>query len=97
MNISEFQKLIKHLYFKKDKERGLYKTFIWLVEEIGELANLIKSNDMTKEDIKEELADITAWTISIANILEIDIESALIDKYPNKCRKCNSSPCQCEE
>ncbi len=97
MKVSEFQKLIKELYSKKDIERGLYKTFIWLIEEVGELASIIKSKEIRKEEIKDELADIIAWTVSIANILEVDIENALIDKYPNKCRNCNSSPCICEE
>ena len=97
MNISEFQNLIKQLYIKRDKERGLYKTFIWLIEEVGELATLIKSKEMLKEKFKDELADIIAWTISLANLLEIDIQEALINKYPYKCRKCKSSPCKCEE
>ena len=97
MKVSEFQKLIAQLYLKKDKKRGVHKTFIWLVEEIGELASLFKFNEVNTESIKDELADIIAWTVSIANILDIDIEEALINKYPYKCSKCNSSPCTCEE
>ena len=97
MKVSEFQKLIAQLYLKKDKKRGLHKTFTWLVEEIGELASLIKLSKVNIKSIKDELADIIAWTVSVANILDIDIEEALIDKYPYKCSKCNSSPCKCIE
>jgi NTP pyrophosphatase (non-canonical NTP hydrolase) len=97
MKVSEFQKLIAQLYLKKDKKRGLHKTFTWLVEEIGELASLIKLSELDIKSIKNELADIIAWTVSVANILDIDIEEALIDKYPYKCSKCNSSPCKCVE
>ncbi|MFW9950714.1 MAG: MazG nucleotide pyrophosphohydrolase domain-containing protein [Candidatus Thorarchaeota archaeon] len=97
MKISEFQNLIKQLYFTKDKERGLYKTFIWLTEEVGELANLIKAKEIIKENVKDELADIIAWTISLANILDIDIEEALLNKYPHKCPICNSLPCKCDD
>lgn len=97
MKISEFQKLIAQLYLKKDNARGLHKTFDWLVEEVGELASLIKFSEVNKKKVKDELADIMAWTVSIANILDIDIEEALIYKYPYKCSKCNSAPCKCEE
>ncbi len=97
MKVAEFQNLIKDLYFKKDKERGLYKTFIWLIEEVGELATLMKAKEIKKESVRDELADIIAWTISLANILEIDIEDALLNKYPFKCGNCNSSPCKCDD
>ncbi|MHA1254180.1 MAG: MazG nucleotide pyrophosphohydrolase domain-containing protein [Promethearchaeota archaeon] len=95
MKISDFQKLMKELYFHRDSERGINRTFIWLVEEIGELANLLKYEKIEKKHISEEIADIIAWTNSLANLLDIDIEKALSEKYPQKCIKCNSSPCQC--
>ena len=97
MNISDFQDLIKKLYYQKDLNRGLKSTFIWLIEEIGELATLINSQNIDKEEFSEELADIIAWTFSIANLIEIDMEKALLSKYPNKCKKCNSSPCKCRK
>ncbi len=95
MKISDFQNLMRELYFHRDSERGINRTFIWLVEEIGELANLIKYEKIEKKHISEEIADIIAWTNSLANLLDIDIEKALSEKYPQKCLKCNSSPCQC--
>jgi len=97
MKISDFQNLLKDLYLQKDLKRGVKSTFIWLIEEIGELATLLNAADVDKKKVSEEIADIIAWTISIANILDIDIEKALSDKYPNKCKKCSSSPCRCEK
>jgi NTP pyrophosphatase (non-canonical NTP hydrolase) len=95
MRFSEFQTLIKELYYTKDHARGVNGSFIWLVEEVGELATLLKKEDLELDKISEEIADIIAWTSSIANLLDIDIESALRQKYPNKCSKCNSKPCVC--
>ncbi len=95
MRISEFQALLKKLYLHKDLNRGIKSTYIWLIEEIGELATLINAQELDKKKISEELADIIAWTISMANTLNIDIEEAISSKYPNKCKKCNSSPCNC--
>jgi len=96
MKISEFQDLMKELYFHQDSERKVKGTFIWLVEEVGELANLLKgSNEFELDKISDEMADIVAWVCSLANLLDIDLEKALINKYPNKCSKCNSNPCFC--
>ncbi len=97
MKISDFQDLLKELYLQNDLNRGVTSTFIWLVEEIGELATILNSTDVDKQKVSEEIADIIAWTISIANILDVDIEKALSDKYPNECKKCSSSPCICEK
>ncbi len=93
MRISEFQKLIRDLYFEKDKKRGLEKTFIWFVEEVGELAEAIRKG----ENVGEEIADVFAWLVSLANILGVDVEREVLRKYPYKCVKCNKIPCECEE
>ncbi|MCP4764382.1 MAG: nucleotide pyrophosphohydrolase [archaeon] len=96
MKISEFQKLMKDLYFHQDSKRGIDKTFIWLVEELGELARILKKgSELDSNRISEEMADIIAWISSLANLLEIDLEKALNIKYPKKCIKCNSNPCCC--
>jgi len=95
MEIREFQKLIKKLYFHKDSERGVEKTFIWLCEELGELAEALLKKD--KAMLKEELADVFAWLVSLANLLEIDLEDAVREKYPEFCVKCGKAPCECKE
>lgn len=97
MKISEFQNLIKKLYIEQDQKRGIHKTFLWLIEEIGELANLLKKREIDIDKISEELSDIIAWTTSLSNLLNIDLESALFKKYPNMCIKCKSNPCICWE
>ncbi len=95
MKISDFQQLMKELYFHQDSKRGSKGTFLWLVEEIGELARIVKGNEIDKEKAAEEIADIIAWVNSLANLLDIDVEKALDDKYPGHCKKCNKNPCNC--
>ncbi|MCH4814185.1 MAG: MazG nucleotide pyrophosphohydrolase domain-containing protein [Saccharolobus sp.] len=79
MELRELQSKMKEMYFEKDSQRGIYATFTWLVEEVGELAEALLSND--SDSIQEELADVIAWTVSIANLKGIDIEEALKKKY----------------
>jgi NTP pyrophosphatase (non-canonical NTP hydrolase) len=93
MEIHEFQEMMKHLYFERDSARGVQGTFNWLVDEVAELGEELKGID--KEATEKELADVIAWLASLANILGIDLEKAALNKYNNKCPKCQSSPCQC--
>ena len=95
MNIREFQALIKDLYFEQDQKRGLKNSYIWLIEEIGELASVLKKPEINLDEASEELSDIFAWTTSIANLLNVDLETALNKKYPSMCIKCKSNPCLC--
>jgi NTP pyrophosphatase (non-canonical NTP hydrolase) len=93
LQIHEFQEMMKHLYFKRDSERGIDGTFNWLVDEVAELGEEIKGKD--REATEKEFADVIAWLASLANILGIDLEKAALNKYNFKCPKCQSSPCAC--
>ncbi|RLE75833.1 MAG: nucleotide pyrophosphohydrolase [Thermoprotei archaeon] len=81
MTLREFQEIIRKAYFERDSARGLDRTFIWFIEEVGELARAIKSGDM--DNIEEEIADVAAWLVSIANLLDVDFEKAILKKYRN--------------
>lgn len=78
MHIREFQKLIYDKYDKTDRERGVPKTFMWFIEEVGELSTALAGQD--KENQQEEFADVLAWLCTLANISDIDLEKAL-EKY----------------
>ena len=75
MRIKEAQELIRSAYYKRDSKRGLYATFTWLIEEVGELAEALLSGHVGS--IEEELADVFAWLLSVANLVGIDLETAL--------------------
>ncbi|MGB9719884.1 MAG: MazG nucleotide pyrophosphohydrolase domain-containing protein [bacterium] len=94
MDLNEYQEIIKEIYFEKDSNRSLDKTFNWLVEETGELARAIRKKD--KKMITEEFADCLAWLLSVGSILGIDAEKAM-EKYAKGCPKCGKMPCGCNE
>ncbi|MGD0786224.1 MAG: MazG nucleotide pyrophosphohydrolase domain-containing protein [Sedimentisphaerales bacterium] len=81
MHIKDFQKLIAERYLQRDSERGTPKTFMWFIEEVGELATALADEKTTKKEKEEEFADIIAWLCTLANINDVDIEQACIDKY----------------
>jgi NTP pyrophosphatase (non-canonical NTP hydrolase) len=79
MQIIEFQKMMRQLYFKRDFERGVNGTYNWLVDEVEELGEeLRKGTD--QEATEKEFADVIAWLASLANITGIDLEKAAVKK-----------------
>jgi len=74
MKISEFQQLISQKYEKRDRQRGIPATFMWFIEEVGELATALVSEDPKNK--KEEFADVFAWLCTLANISDVDLENA---------------------
>lgn len=74
MEIGEFQHLIARKYEKRDRQRGVPATFMWFIEEVGELATALASDD--KANKEEEFADCFAWLCTLANISDIELEKA---------------------
>ncbi len=74
MQIGEFQELIRERYEKRDRQRGTAATFMWFIEEVGELATALSEQD--GENKAEEFADVFAWLCTLANINDIDLEEA---------------------
>lgn len=78
-DLSCVQEAMKAAFYERNHSRGLYATFAWLVEEVGELAEALIKGDRSR--IEEELADVLAWTLSIANLVGVDAVRALERKY----------------
>jgi NTP pyrophosphatase (non-canonical NTP hydrolase) len=93
MELRNFQRLMKELYFHRDRQRGVEKTFMWVTEELGELGRAIRKQD--ESGIEEEMADVLAWLFSLRNVLGIDVEEAALSKYSEVCPQCRKIPCEC--
>ena len=83
ITLQQFQELIFRRYFQTDSKRGSAKTFLWFMEEIGELSSALANAERGKGDrdnLQEEFADVLAWLCTLANINDVDLTAA-IDKY----------------
>jgi len=94
VTLRQLQEQIRRTYFERDAERGLERTFLWFVEEVGELARLLKSDRRDAQALQGEFSDVLAWLLSVANLAGVDIEEAA-QRYANDCPKCHASPCRC--
>ena len=94
VSLRDFQQLIRTMYFEKDVERGISGTFMWLMEEMGELATALRTGH-DPENLAEEFADVVAWLTTIANVAGVDLSAALQKKYGSGCPGCGLLSCEC--
>ncbi len=78
ITLKDFQKLIDNI---DHKNNAIDKYFYKLTEEVGELAQAIRKNKRLAETgeikgtIEEELYDVLYYTICLANLYRIDLET----------------------
>lgn len=81
MEISALQQIVKERYFKTDSERGIYHTALWFHEEVGELSSAIATGD--QQNAREEFADVLMWLLTLANLMDVNMEEAVADYLKN--------------
>jgi NTP pyrophosphatase (non-canonical NTP hydrolase) len=95
MDLRDFQQLIERMYSHKDRARGTAGTFLWMMEEVGELAAAV--GEGTHEQKQEEFADVLAWLATLANVEGVDLSDAVRAKYGDGCPGCGKYVCTCDE
>ena len=95
LSVGDLQRHIHKMYFEKDVARGVEGTFMWLMEEVGELASALRGDD--EENLAEEFADVIAWLTTIANVAGVDLNAALVAKYGSGCPGCHRLVCECPD
>ena len=83
------------MYFEKDQARGIPGTFMWLMEEVGELSTALREDN--PQNLSEEFADVLAWLTTIANLAGVDLAEAIQTKYGSGCPGCNQFACSCPD
>jgi NTP pyrophosphatase (non-canonical NTP hydrolase) len=95
ITLADFQQLIRNMYIEKDIARGIDGTFMWLIEEVGELASALRNG--THEERSLEFADVLAWLATIANVAGVDLTEAVMRKYGSGCPGCGRFVCNCPD
>lgn len=87
LTLEAFQQHIYSRYFETDSARGTASTFIWFIEEVGELATALHGgagpgdDQAGRDNLEEEFADVLAWLCTLANINQVDLAQAVRKKY----------------
>src|SRR5436190_356274 len=94
LELSDLQRDIREIYGVKDQRRGVEGTFMWFMQEVGELASALRGG--TPEEQAAEFADVLAWLATLANGANVDLTKAIQAKYGGGCPGCQKIPCACD-
>lgn len=109
VSFAQFQSLIRRMYYEKDVARGVPGTFMWFMEEVGELSTALRECDslgsnssadavrQKRQNLEEEFADVLAWLATMANVVDIDLNAAISRKYGSGCPGCQQFLCVCPD
>ncbi|SDR99228.1 MazG nucleotide pyrophosphohydrolase domain-containing protein [Paenibacillaceae bacterium GAS479] len=80
--LNQLQQYIKQKDYNADASMAY---FYKLIEEVGELAEVIRKNKKQgdggiKGTIEEELSDVLYYTLCLANVFEVNLEESFIQK-----------------
>lgn len=87
LTLTNLQQFIHDRYYETDQARGTPKTYMWFIEEVGELATALQKHageggqTSGGDNLEEEFADVLAWLCTLANINDIDLTKAIKRKY----------------
>jgi NTP pyrophosphatase (non-canonical NTP hydrolase) len=92
-----FQELQSYLALKYKEGRNSSALFMKLVEEIGEVAEVLNQLEGRKVNsgntsLEKELVDVIHYAVAIASINDIDLTKAIIKKDKQAAIKYNQSP-----
>jgi NTP pyrophosphatase (non-canonical NTP hydrolase) len=71
-SLGSLQRATLEIYGRLESDRAL----VWTVEELGELAQAVRRNEGGAR-LEEELGQLTAWMLCLANILGVDLAAAV--------------------
>ena len=95
MTLTDLQRVIHDLYGDKDRRRGVEGTFMWFMQEVGELATALRGGTPAEQAL--EFADVLAWLATLANGAGVDLDAAVQAKYGGGCPGCRRTPCVCDQ
>lgn len=95
LTLVQFQQVIRETFGDKDQRRGVEGTFMWFMEEVGELATALRNG--TAAERSGEFADVLAWLATLANAVGVDLDEAVRVKYGTGCPGCGQIPCVCDQ
>lgn len=101
-SIREWQEFLEGLYGEANASRGIKDTIARLFAEVVEVRSLVRRlpevatrGEEGERIIGLELADLSAWSLGAATLLDVDVQDVLVDRYGQGCSTCSRMPCEC--
>jgi NTP pyrophosphatase (non-canonical NTP hydrolase) len=86
----------------KSPDKGVWFAIFRMMDETNEIMRLELNREQDalgeealRREFELEIADATAWLIAVCNLLEVDLQGAVIEHYGDGCPNCGGVPCKC--
>lgn len=92
LTLREWQGFISKLYRKENMRLTPTNSLVAMMKDVGDLAMLNRKR-APMEQITSKLSAILAWTLTIAELLQLDLAAEVFTKYDDHCPSCGESIC----
>lgn len=94
LSLSGFQGLNNEIYIiQNNRYYGTKEIAFRMLKYAGRLHKQARRNDTVRSSYC--LCMALSWLLALANRLHINLETEIVERYPNVCPKCASRPCSC--
>ena len=90
--LQQWQRFISKLYQEENTRLTPMNALLAMMKDVGDLAMLNRKRE-GQDQITSKLAAILAWTLTIAQLLQLDLTSVVYEKYDDHCPVCGQSIC----
>lgn len=90
--LQEWQGFISKLYQQENLRLTPTNSLVAMMKDVGDLAMLNRKR-APSDQFTSKLAAILAWTLTIAQLLHLDLATIVYEKYDNHCPSCGQEIC----
>lgn len=90
--LHEWQEFISKVYQKENVRLNPMNALIAMMKDVGDLAQLNRKR-VSQDQVTSKLAAILAWTLTIAQLLKLDLAEVVFQKYDDRCPVCMRPIC----
>jgi NTP pyrophosphatase (non-canonical NTP hydrolase) len=90
--LHEWQEFISKLYQKENARLSPTNALVAMMKDVGDLAMLARKR-APQDQLTSKLAAILAWTLTISELLKLDLAQVVYEKYDDHCPVCGQAVC----
>ncbi len=90
--LTDWQSFISQVYRAENARLSPMNALVAMMKDVGDLAMIHRKRESQKE-VTLKLAAILAWTLTIAQLLQLDLSTIVNEKYDNQCPECGKEIC----
>ena len=90
--LHEWQVFISKVYQEENSRLTPMNALVAMMKDVGDLAQLNRKRAATNQ-LSSKLAAILAWTLTISQLLKLDLAGVVFEKYDDHCPVCKQTVC----